>query len=205
MKGLEYARFQLRESHNQKVHPKPICVSPQDACLAAKIQRQQSCENSDCPSKFLILCLKSIQSALQQDVIFNFKEDKPLFVNEWGVEFWKCYSSGIDVLETSGACSTLERIAWMISTAADTIARKEKEGIFLTGLFLLFLVPSQEEAAKARAVCKPLKALRIHTMSLHHGASLDQPSWTTSASFFDGNHVGRTILFFNSHVVQKGK
>ncbi|KAJ9689273.1 hypothetical protein PVL29_014782 [Vitis rotundifolia] len=39
----------------------------------------------DYPSKFLILCLKSIQSALQQDVIFNCKEDKPLFVNEWGV------------------------------------------------------------------------------------------------------------------------
>ncbi|XP_034703766.1 probable ATP-dependent RNA helicase ddx5 [Vitis riparia] len=136
-------------------------------------QQQQSCENSDCPSKFLILCLKSIQSALQQDVIFNFKEDKPLFVNEWGVEFWKCYSSGIDILETSGACSTLEQIAWMISTAADTIARKEKEGLFLTSPFLLFLVPSQEKAAKVRAVCKPLKALGIHTVSLHPGASLD--------------------------------
>ncbi|CBI40225.3 unnamed protein product, partial [Vitis vinifera] len=136
-------------------------------------QQQQSCENSDCPSKFLILCLKSIQSALQQDVIFNFKEDKPLFVNEWGVEFWKCYSSGINILETSGACSTLEQIAWMISTAADTIARKEKEGLFLTSPFLLFLVPSQEKAAKVRAVCKPLKALGIHTVSLHPGASLD--------------------------------
>ena len=48
----------------------------------------KSCENSDCPSKFLILCLKSIQSALQQDVTFNRKEDKPLLVNEWGVELF---------------------------------------------------------------------------------------------------------------------
>ena len=48
----------------------------------------KSCENSDCPSKFLILCLKSIQSALQQDVTFNRKEDEPLLVNEWGVELF---------------------------------------------------------------------------------------------------------------------
>ena len=115
-------------------------------------QQQQSCENSDCPSKFLIMCLKSIQSALWQDVTFNYKEEKPLFVNEWGVEFWKCYSSGIDILETSGTSSTLEQIAWMISTAADTMARKEKDGLLLISPFLLFLVPSQEKAAK---VCIP--------------------------------------------------
>ncbi|KAJ9684756.1 hypothetical protein PVL29_016968 [Vitis rotundifolia] len=113
------------------------------------------------------------QELKRHDVIFNFKKDKPLFVNEWGVEFWKCYSSSIDILETSGACSTLEQIAWMISTAADTIARNEKEGLFLTSPFLLFLVPSQEKVAKVYAVCKPLKALEIHTVSLHPGASLD--------------------------------
>lgn len=126
-----------------------ILLLPQKGGIVNVLQR--SSQNSDYPSKFLILCLKSIQSALQQDFTFNLKDDKPLFVNEWGVEFWKCYLSGIDILETSGLCSSLEQIAWMISTAADTIARKEKEGLFLTAPFLLFIVPSQEKAAK---VCK---------------------------------------------------
>lgn len=117
-------------------------------------QQQQSCENSHCPSKFLIMCLKSIQSAFWQVVTFNCIEEKPLFVNEWGVEFWKCYSSGIDILETSGTSSTSEQIAWIISTAADTMARKEKEGLLLSSPFLLFLVPSQEKAAK---VCIPFR------------------------------------------------
>ncbi|KAK9282983.1 hypothetical protein L1049_011210 [Liquidambar formosana] len=127
-------------------------------------QEGQTCENSECPSKFLIMCLNSIQNALRHDGTFSNEEDKPLLVNAWGVEFWKCYSVGKDLLETSGACSTVEQIAWMVSTAADSIARKEKEGGTFTIPFLLFLV---------RSVCKPLKALGIHTVSLHPGASLD--------------------------------
>ncbi|KAA8534505.1 hypothetical protein F0562_032022 [Nyssa sinensis] len=136
-------------------------------------QQGQALENSDCPSKFLILCLNSIQNVLWHDGIFSGEEDKPLFADAWGVEFWKCYSVGKDILETSGACSTMEQIAWMVSTAADSIARKEKEGLSVTGPFLLYLVPSQETATKVQSVCKPLKALGIHAVSLHSGASLD--------------------------------
>ncbi|KAA8539203.1 hypothetical protein F0562_025895 [Nyssa sinensis] len=140
---------------------------------AIRAQQGQAFENSGCPSKFLILCLNSIKNALWHEGTFSSEEDKPLFVDAWGVEFWKCYSIGKDILETSGACSTTEQIAWMASTAADTIARKEKEGLLFTSPFLLFLVPSQEKATKARSVCKPLKPLGIHTVSLHPGASLN--------------------------------
>ncbi|KAL7252806.1 hypothetical protein ACSBR1_007380 [Camellia fascicularis] len=140
---------------------------------AACAQHEQAFEYSGCPSKFLILCLNSIQTALEQDGFFYTEEDKPLFVDTWGIEFWKSYSVGKDILETSGACSTIEQIAWMASTAADTIVRKEKEGLLLTSPFLLFLVPSQEKAIKVRSACKPLKALGIHTVSLHPGASID--------------------------------
>ncbi|KAL7228560.1 hypothetical protein ACSBR2_007305 [Camellia fascicularis] len=140
---------------------------------AACAQHGQAFEYSGCPSKFLILCLNSIQTALEQDGFFYTEEDKPLFVDTWGIEFWKSYSVGKDILETSGACSTIEQIAWMASTAADTIVRKEKEGLLLTSPFLLFLVPSQEKAIKVRSACKPLKALGIHTVSLHPGASID--------------------------------
>ncbi|XP_057979524.1 ATP-dependent RNA helicase DBP3 isoform X2 [Malania oleifera] len=133
----------------------------------------QTSENSGCPSKFLLMCLISIQNALQQNGTYNGAEDKPLFANAWGVEFWKGYSVGKDILETSGSSLTIEQVAWIASTAADTIARKEKEGLSFTSPFLLFLVPSQEKATKVRSVCKPLKAHGIHTVSLHPGASLD--------------------------------
>lgn len=112
----------------------------------------QACEKLDCPSKFLILCLNAIENAMHHDGV---DQDNPLFVNSWGIEFWKCYSSGKDILETSESSSTIEQIAWIVSTAADSIARKEKEGFSLTGPFLLFLVSSQEKAAK---VCKLLSS-----------------------------------------------
>ncbi|KAL5735116.1 hypothetical protein ACOSP7_032977 [Xanthoceras sorbifolium] len=135
--------------------------------------QEQAYEFFDCPSKFLILCLNAIESALCHNGTYNIEEEKPLFVNRWGIEFWKCYSSGKDIIETSGSSSTVEHIAWMVSTAADSIARNEKEGLLFTSPYLLFLVPSQEKAAKVRSVCKPLKALGIHTVSLHPGAPLD--------------------------------
>ena len=115
---------------------------------SAYAQQRQAFEHSGCPSKFLILCLNSIQNALRHDGFFSTEEDKPLFVDKWGVAFWKFYSVGKDILETGGACSTTEQIAWIASTAADSIARKEKEGLSLTGPFLLFIVPSQEKASK---------------------------------------------------------
>ncbi|KAH7840201.1 hypothetical protein Vadar_014065 [Vaccinium darrowii] len=128
--------------------------------------RKKDFEQSGCPSKVLALCLDSIQNALRRDGFLSSEEDKPLFMNKWGVEFWKCYSVGKDILETSGACATIEQIAWIASTAADSISRKEKEGLSLIGPSLLFLVPSQGEAIKVRTVCKPLKAHGIHTVTI---------------------------------------
>ncbi|OMO97989.1 hypothetical protein CCACVL1_04381, partial [Corchorus capsularis] len=135
--------------------------------------QEQACESSGCPSKYLILCLKGIEEALCHDGAYNCEEEKPLFVNTWGVEFWKCYSVGKDIVETSGSSSNVAQIAWIASTAADAIARREKEGLLFSGPFLLFLVPSKEKALKVRSLCKPLKAHGIHTVSLHPGASLD--------------------------------
>ncbi|OVA04634.1 DNA/RNA helicase [Macleaya cordata] len=129
--------------------------------------------NTDSPSKFLIMCLNAIQKAFLDDGTFDGDMDKPFLVNTWGIKFWKCCSAGLDILETTGSCSTIEQIAWMISTAADIFGRKEKEGLSIATPFLLFLVPSQEKAIKVRSVCKPIKALGIHTVSLHSGASLD--------------------------------
>ncbi|KAM2264042.1 DEAD-box ATP-dependent RNA helicase 40-like [Malus sylvestris] len=131
------------------------------------------CENLDCPSKYLIQCLNAIENSLRCDGTYDNEEDKPLFVSTWGVEFWKCYSAGKDILETSRTSSKMEQIAWMVSCTADSVSRKDEEGLSVTSPFLLFLVPSQEKATKVRSVCKPLKALGIHTVSIHPGASLD--------------------------------
>ncbi|CAL1374110.1 unnamed protein product [Linum trigynum] len=135
--------------------------------------QRQAGGNSGCPSKFLLLCLNAIESALRLEGLYGKEEDKPLFVDPWGVEFLKCYAGGKDIMETSGSSCTIEQMAWMVSIAADSITRKEKEGLSFTGPFLLFLVSSQEKAIQVRSVCKPLKPLGIHTVSLHPGASLE--------------------------------
>ncbi|KAJ0771261.1 putative RNA helicase [Helianthus annuus] len=123
-----------------------------------------------CPSKFLISCLKTVQDTMRDDKAFE--RGKHLFFDSWGFEYWRCYTSGKHVLETSG-CATMEQIAWIGSTAVDSITKKENDGESFTGPYLLFIVPSQEKAAEVRAVCKPLKAFGIHTVSLHPGASID--------------------------------
>lgn len=125
------------------------------------------------PSKFLIMCLNTIQKALHDGATLNGERDKPLFADAWGLEFWNCYCTGKDVLEASGADSKMEQIAWIASTAADIISMKEKEGISFTGPFLLYLVPSQDKASEVRGVCKQLKVHGIHTVSLHSGAPMD--------------------------------
>ncbi|KAK4279570.1 hypothetical protein QN277_011329 [Acacia crassicarpa] len=133
----------------------------------------KECENLESPSKFLMWCLSSIGNALQHDDACTDQEGDSLLFDSWGLEFWKCYSTGKDIMETSGNSATTEQIAWMVSSAADTIARKEKEGLCLGSPFLLYLVPSQEKSVKIRSVCKALKPLGIHTVSIHPGASLD--------------------------------
>ncbi|XP_073123256.1 uncharacterized protein [Henckelia pumila] len=126
--------------------------------------KQNRFENkTECPSKFLITCLNSIQTALEHGEGYVSEGDKPFFAYAWGIEFWNCYSNRKDVLETDRAYSTMEQIAWIASTAADTISMKEKEGLSFTSPFLLYLVPTREKASKVREVCKPLKALGIHT------------------------------------------
>ncbi|GFQ00353.1 hypothetical protein PHJA_002179300 [Phtheirospermum japonicum] len=125
-----------------------------------------SVTNTESPSKYVIMCLNSIQDAL------NSETDKPLFASVWGLDFWNCYCTGKDVLETNVADSTVEQIAWIASTAADNISMKEKEGTSFGGPFLLYLVPSQDKASKVRQICKPLKERGVHTVSLHSGASI---------------------------------
>ncbi|XP_028780424.1 probable ATP-dependent RNA helicase ddx5 [Neltuma alba] len=133
----------------------------------------KECENPESPSKFLLWCLSSIENALRHDDACTDQEGDSLLFDPWGLEFWKCYSTGKDIMETGGNSATTEQIAWMVSSAADTIARKEKEGLSFGSPFLLFLVPSQEKSVKVRLVCKALKPLGIHTVSIHPGASLD--------------------------------
>ncbi|XP_024030395.1 uncharacterized protein LOC21399841 isoform X1 [Morus notabilis] len=163
---------------NEKISLKSI----NDVVLRTKTQfngnegvrdhQEQDFENSECPSKYLIMCLNEIENALRHDDTHTAEEDKPLFVSTWGIEFWKCYSAGKDILETS-VSSTVEQISWIVCSAADTISRKEEEGLSYSSPFLLFLVPSQEKAVKVRSVCKPLKVHGIHTVSIHPGASID--------------------------------
>ncbi|KAK6228365.1 hypothetical protein SCA6_000705 [Theobroma cacao] len=150
-----------------------VQIQPGGKKISVHGHQEQACESAHCPSKYLILCLKAIEDALHYDGTYNCEEGKSLFVNTWGVEFWRCYSVGKDILETSGSSSDVEQIAWIASTASDAISRREKEGLSFTSPFLLFLVPSKEKALKVRSLCKPLKAVGIHTVSLHPGASVD--------------------------------
>ncbi|KAG6402212.1 hypothetical protein SASPL_139087 [Salvia splendens] len=128
---------------------------------------------SGSPSKFLLMCLNTIQDAMHNGAAISGEKDEPLFASAWGLDFWNCYCTGIDVLEASGADSKREQISWIASTAAGIISMKEKEGVSFTGPFLLYLVPSQDKASEVRGVCKPLKGLGVHTVSLHSGASID--------------------------------
>lgn len=110
------------------------------------------------PSKFLFMCLNTIQNALQNGAALSGEGDKHLFASSWGLEFWNCYCTGIDVLDASGADSGRDQIAWIASTAADIISMKEKEGISFSGPFLLYLVPSQDKASE---VCRTLTQCSI--------------------------------------------
>ncbi|KAK9123985.1 hypothetical protein Sjap_013587 [Stephania japonica] len=153
------------------------CVKTVKSNLAnggmAHAKEQGLQENLHGPSKFLSLCLQSIQNELRHDDAFNNYLDRPLLFNMWGLEFWKCCQNGLDVLETSGPCCSVEQIAWIASAATDLVATRERKGQSLAHPFLLFLVPSQKKALEVRSVCKPLKECGIHSVSLHAGASLD--------------------------------
>ncbi|XP_010414501.1 PREDICTED: DEAD-box ATP-dependent RNA helicase 40-like [Camelina sativa] len=134
-------------------------------------------EKMDGPSKFLMSNLNEIENSFRKDGTYSEQHDKFLFTSTWGIEFWKCFLSGKDIVETSGMSSTVEQIAWIVSTAADAIAKREKDEEEDESIgnspFLLYLVPSQSKASQVRSVCKALKGIGIHTVSLHQGASLD--------------------------------
>lgn len=121
-----------------------------------------------CPSKFLIVCLNAIKNAWREE-----GELEESDISSWGLDLWRCCSNGLsNVLDTSRSCATREQIGWTVSVVSDIIARKEKQGILVSSPFLLYVVPTQEKAAQVRSICKPLKALGIHAVSLHPGASI---------------------------------
>uniref|UniRef100_A0A0A9B2C3 DEAD/DEAH-box helicase domain-containing protein n=1 Tax=Arundo donax TaxID=35708 RepID=A0A0A9B2C3_ARUDO len=133
--------------------------------------RDEGSVDYDRPSKFLVVCLNAIRDAVAP-------EDGGGRIHgagDWGVELWRCCSAAApcDVVDTSGACATLEQTAWLVSTACDIVTRKERLGVFVPCPFLLYLVPSREKALQVRSICKPLKPLGIHSVSLHPGASIE--------------------------------
>ncbi|XP_026397637.1 uncharacterized protein LOC113293087 [Papaver somniferum] len=136
----------------------------------------------DRPSKFMIMCLTRIEDALLRNGTLKKKKHKSFLVSDWGVEFWQGFVSGSNILDTSGDCSSIEQIAWIVSTAADVISENEKEGVDIDGPSFLYLVPSQERAVQVWSVCKPLQELGIQTVCLHTAAPLDHQIRSLKAS-----------------------
>lgn len=112
---------------------------------------QHDNEVSDFPSKFVFWCLSAIENALRHDDAYTDGEGNSFFLNPWGLEFSKHFSTGKDLIDTSGTFATTEQIAWMVSAAADIFVRKEKQGLSLDTPFLLFLVPSEKKAGQVRS------------------------------------------------------
>lgn len=80
----------------------------------------------DRPSKFMIMCLTRIEDGLLRNGTLKKKKHKSFLVSDWGIEFWQGFVSGLNILDTSGDCSSIEQIAWIVSTAADVISENEK-------------------------------------------------------------------------------
>ncbi|KAI3989670.1 hypothetical protein MKX01_036279 [Papaver californicum] len=136
----------------------------------------------DRPSKFMIMCLTRIEDALLCNGTLKKTKHKSFLVGDWGIEFWQAFVSGSDILDTSGDCSSIEQIAWIVSTAADVISENEKEGVDIDDPSFLYLVLSQEKAAQVQSVCKPLQELGIQTVSLHSAAPLHHQIHSLKAS-----------------------
>ncbi|KAL9268047.1 putative ATP-dependent RNA helicase ddx5 [Drosera capensis] len=149
------------------------CDKIKSVKIAKTGKETQTPKNPVAPSKFLLLCLKSIRDSLLGDSEVGAEQENTIVADKWGVQFWKSYLAGKDVLDTSGTNPTVQQIAWVTSVAADAISSKdEQDGSFMNPA-LIYLVPSQKDATKVRSVCKPLKAFGIHTVSLHPGATVD--------------------------------
>ena len=102
----------------------------------------------DRPSKFLVVCLNAIRDAVAPED--GGGSSSIHGAGDWGVELWRCCSDPApsDVLDTSDASATPEQTAWLVSTACDIVARKERLGMVVSCPFLLYIVPSQEKAAQ---------------------------------------------------------
>ncbi|ONK77627.1 uncharacterized protein A4U43_C02F8780 [Asparagus officinalis] len=159
-----------KEQHTETPRPSAADEKFEDGCLP----------------KFLTLCLNAIENSwkekqdedVEEEEVGNVsrKQHDLLASSSWGAELWRRCSSGWNVVDSSsggGVCARKEQLAWLLSTASDIIARKEKQGLVIPTPFLIFLVPSRQRALQVRSLCKPLKALGIHTVSLHPGASID--------------------------------
>uniref|UniRef100_A0A1J3E6X5 DEAD-box ATP-dependent RNA helicase 5 n=1 Tax=Noccaea caerulescens TaxID=107243 RepID=A0A1J3E6X5_NOCCA len=163
-------KLKSRSKRENKKKPSPI---PMSIDIDGD-EQEDSVEKKNGQMKYLMSCLNEIESSFRVDG--GYSDDKSLFTSTWGIEFWKCFYSGKNVLETSGTSSTVEQIAWIVSTAIDAIARCERElpdESFSSSPFLLWLVPSQSKASKVRSVCKALKGQGVHAVSLHQGASIN--------------------------------
>lgn len=139
---------QTGKDANNKSHSEKENVKNQmtDLCCG----QQHDHEISDFPSKFVFWCLSAIENALRHDDAYTEGEGNSFFLDPWGLEFSKCFSTGKDLMDTSGTFATTEQIAWMVSAAADIFVRKEKQGLSLETPFLLFLVPSEIKAGQVR-------------------------------------------------------
>uniref|UniRef100_A0A7N0V0X8 Uncharacterized protein n=1 Tax=Kalanchoe fedtschenkoi TaxID=63787 RepID=A0A7N0V0X8_KALFE len=126
------------------------------------------------PSKVVLLCLNTILNALQNDYVSDGEGDMPFFANSWGIDFLKYYASGNDMLLVGGSCPTAQQIAWIVSAAADSVQKMEIGGFSTPVPFLLYIVPSQVRAIEVRrSVCKPLKGVGLHTVSVHSGVGIE--------------------------------
>ncbi|CAM8964779.1 unnamed protein product [Rhodiola kirilowii] len=162
-----------KKSLGKKGKVKPV---GNDELGHANGQQKKTKISSIRPSKVLLLCLNTIQSALQNDCVSDGEGDKdmPFFASGWGIEFLKYYSSGNDVLLVGGSCPSANQIAWIVSAAADSIQNMESGGHSTPSPFLLYIVPSQNRACEVRTVCKPLKGVGLHTVSVHPGVSVER-------------------------------
>uniref|UniRef100_A0ACD6ARQ5 Uncharacterized protein n=1 Tax=Avena sativa TaxID=4498 RepID=A0ACD6ARQ5_AVESA len=161
-----------KKSKDSKKQRPERAMSGSNAIPVRKAKTEEDRVEYDRPSKFLVVCLNAIRDAA------GASEDGSGSIHDtssWGMELWKsCAASPpLDVLDTSYAYASREQTSWLVSTACDIVARKEKLGVVVACPFLLYLVPSQEKAVQVRSICKPLKSLGIHSVSLHPGASIE--------------------------------
>lgn len=152
------------KSNGRKKSEIPVPSKPSSAANGLRHKRGKGeggadAGSDDRVSKYLILCLKAIQEASSLDWGMDETDDldqggtaqqSPLLACKWGIDFWKSHSSGLDIVDSTGDCASRDQIAWLVSSASDIIARREKEGLVVPSPFLVFLVPSQDKASEVK-------------------------------------------------------